>query len=175
MRDRRGVVADEAAAAASHELYMTSEGLARLRAELDQLRNVDMPANRAEIARAREFGDLRENAEYHAAREKQGLMEAKSRQLESDIARAKIITAEIVRTDTVSVGSRVQIKDTDGKLRSYTLLGPPDADPSKGVLNYQTPLAQALMGQQRGDKPSIEIDGASREVEIVDIRNGLGA
>ena len=173
LRDRRGG-GDDADATQSHELYMTGEGLARLRAELDQMRNVDMPANRAEIARAREFGDLRENAEYHAAREKQSLMEAKSRQLESDIARAKIISPDIVRTDTVSVGSQVDLREADGRVRTYTLLGPPDADPARGILNYQTPLARALMGQQRGDTPSIEIDGATREVEIVDIRNGLG-
>ena len=171
LRDRRGQ--GDGGQVGGHEIYMTEGGLERLQAELEQLRNVEMPANRAEIARAREFGDLKENAEYHAAREKQGLLEAKSRQLESDVARAKILTADIVRTDAVSVGSQVDVRDTDGHVRTYTLLGPPDADPGRGILNYQTPLAQALMGQSRGDSSRIEIDGSVREVEVVDIRNGL--
>ncbi|MCA9556733.1 MAG: transcription elongation factor GreA, partial [Myxococcales bacterium] len=163
LRDRRGQ--GDGGQVGGHEIYMTEGGLERLQAELEQLRNVEMPANRAEIARAREFGDLKENAEYHAAREKQGLLEAKSRQLESDVARAKILTADIVRTDAVSVGSQVDVRDTDGHVRTYTLLGPPDADPGRGILNYQTPLAQALMGQSRGDSSRIEIDGSVREVE----------
>ena len=160
---------------ASVELYMTAAGIDRLRNELEQLTGVEMPQNRAEIARAREFGDLKENAEYHAAREKQGMLEAKARQLESDVARAKAITQDIVRTDAVSVGTRVLLRDADGSESSYTLLGPPDADIERGIINYQTPLAQALMGQKAGAQVRLDIDGSVREMEILEIANGLGS
>ncbi len=172
MRERRAAPTADAAETAQ-TIYMTANGLKQLQSELDHLRNVEMPANRAEIARAREFGDLKENAEYHAAREKQGLLEAKSKQIEFDIARARVLTPDIVRTDAVSVGSQVDVKDADGHQRTYTLLGPPDADPARGILNYLTPFAQALMGQARGDSSRVEVDGDVRVVQIVDIRNGL--
>ena len=175
LRDRRAKLQehDEDEPPATGELYMTETGLQRLRDELRQLTEEEIPTNRKEIARAREFGDLKENAEYHAAREKQGMLEAKSRQIESDVARAKIIQPDIVRTDAVSVGSRVAVRDADGSTQTYTLLGPPDADLSKGILNYQTPLARALMGRRPGESVRLKIADAVREVEILSIENGL--
>ncbi len=174
MRESSGGAAQEdEAPAATGALYMTDEGLAKLKAEQKQLENEDMPKNRAEIARAREFGDLKENAEYHAAREKQGMLEAKLEILRSDIARAVPITSDIVRTEAVSVGTRVKLKDSDGSIVTYTLLGPPDAELDKGIINYQTPIAQAMMGQRVGDPVRLDVDGAVRELTVLSIESSL--
>jgi transcription elongation factor GreA len=155
------------------EVYMTTDGMARWRADFDRITNDEMPSNAKEIARAREFGDLSENAEYHAAREKQSLLQAKADQLKSGLARAVPIKAEIIRTDAVSVGSKVHLKDKTGEEVTYTLFGPPDADVAKGVINYQTPLGQALMGQAQGDTVRLEISGEVRELTVLGIESGM--
>jgi transcription elongation GreA/GreB family factor len=128
-----------------------------------------MPANAAEIARAREFGDLRENAEYHAAREKQSLLQAKVDLMRSELARAVPISPEIVRTDAVSVGARVHVKDQNGKNVVYTLWGPPDVDVEHGIINYLTPLGKALMGSRPGQTVTFEVDGDRRHLTISSI------
>jgi transcription elongation factor GreA len=150
-------------------IYMTRAGMEKLRAEVDRLQNVEMPANAAEIARAREFGDLRENAEYHAAREKQSLLQAKVDIMRSELARAVPITPEIVRTDAVSVGARVRVKDQHGRDTTYTLWGPPDVDVENGIINYLTPLGKALMGSKPGQTVRFEVDGDARNLTIVEI------
>jgi transcription elongation factor GreA len=160
-------------AAAKHAVYMTAEGLEQLRAERDQILNVDIPANSAEIARAREFGDLSENAEYHAAREKHSLLEAKANALKADVARAVEIKPDLVRTDAVSVGSRVRLRDAAGHEITYTLFGPPDADMGRGIISYLTPLGQALMGRAPGDHVRLDIEGDVRELEVLGIESGL--
>ena len=156
------------AAATPQRIYMTADGMARMRVELERIEGEEMVANRAEIARAREFGDLKENAEYHAAREKQGLLQAKVDTLKSDLARAVAITPDIVASDRVSVGTRVHLRDGGGEQVSYTLFGPPDTDPGSGVINYLTPLGQALMGTAKGAKVRLEIEGEVRELEVLD-------
>jgi transcription elongation factor GreA len=158
---------------AQHQIYMTADGLARLRAEYERLVNEALPSNAAEIARAREFGDLSENAEYHAAREKQSLLQAKADALKVDLTRAVVIKPDIVRVDAVSVGSRVRLRDASGRELTYTLFGPPDADVGRGVINYLTPLGQALMGQAAGDHVRLDIDGEVRELEVLGVENGL--
>src|SRR5439155_20839666 len=140
----------------AQQVYMTSAGLERLRKEHDRIVHDEMPANAAEIQRAREFGDLSENAEYHAAREKQGLLTARSNALKGLISLAREIKPEIVRTDTVSVGSRVRLRDARGAEVVYTLLGPSDIDVARGVINYQTPLGQSLMGKKPGEAVALE-------------------
>jgi transcription elongation factor GreA len=156
-----------------HQIYMTAAGLERLRGQYENLVNEEMPKNAAEIARAREFGDLSENAEYHAARERQSIMQAKSDALKADMTRAAVIQADIVRVDAVSVGSRVRLRDASGHELTYTLFGPPDADVGQGIINYLTPLGQALMGQGEGDQVRLDIDGEIRELEVLGIENGL--
>jgi transcription elongation factor GreA len=162
-------VEPEAEAAPLQTIYMTRVGIERLRAEVDRLSNVEMPANAAEIARAREFGDLRENAEYHAAREKQSLLQAKVDALRSELARAVPITPEIIRTDAVSVGTRVRVHDDHGRDVLYTLWGPPDVDVERGIINYLTPLGKALMGSRPGQSVRFEVDGDARRLTIVSI------
>lgn len=159
--------AAELAAESVQQIYMSAAGIKRMRADLAHLENEVMPENRAEIARAREFGDLKENAEYHAAREKQGMLEAQATSMKADLQRAVEITPAIVAGDAVSVGARVKLKDGTGEEITYTLFGPPDVDVKSGVINYMTPLGQALMGTKTGDQVRLEIDGQVRELEVL--------
>ncbi|MFM8979916.1 MAG: GreA/GreB family elongation factor [Planctomycetia bacterium] len=164
-----GVQAEEQAAP-PQTIFMTRVGMERWKADLDRITNEEMPANAAEIARAREFGDLRENAEYHAAREKQSLLQAKADLLRGDLARAVPITPEIVSRDAVSVGVRVRVRDQQGREQDYTLWGPPDVDVEQGIINYLTPLGKALMGSKVGQRVRFEVDGAGRDLTILSIQ-----
>lgn len=155
------------------EIYMTAGGIEKLRREYERITHDEMPANAAEIQRAREFGDLSENAEYHAAREKQSILQAKSRDIQSTLALAREIRPEIIRTDAVSVGTRVRLKDATGEQVEYTLLGPPDVDVERHVINYQTPLARSLMGRRRGDRVTLEVMGTTHTYEVLDIAPGI--
>ncbi|MFM8385753.1 MAG: GreA/GreB family elongation factor [Planctomycetia bacterium] len=169
-RTRTGGGAEaEEPARASEAVFMTRAGLERWRVELERLLNVEIPANAAEIARAREFGDLRENAEYHAAREKQSLLQAKAETLRNELSRAVPITPEIVRRDSVSVGVCVRVREDDGREQAYTLWGPPDVDVERGIINYLTPLGRALMGSSVGQQVRLEVDGSVRGLTIVAI------
>ncbi len=171
---REETKADEVPPAArSQEVYMTAAGIERLKREYDRLVHEEMPQNQAEIARAREFGDLSENAEYHAAREKQGMLLARSNALQNMIALAREIRPEIVRTDAVSVGTRVRLRDRDGADVSYALLGPADVDVAKNVINYQTPLGQSLMGKKKGDVVSLDLMGETHTYEVLEISAAL--
>jgi transcription elongation GreA/GreB family factor len=160
----------EEQAAPPQVIFMTRVGLERWKADLDRITNEEMPANAAEIARAREFGDLRENAEYHAAREKQSLLQAKADLLRSDLARAVPITPDIVRQDAVSVGVRVRVRDEQGSEQDYVLWGPPDVDVERGIINYLTPLGKALMGSKVGQRVRLQVDGAARNLTILAIQ-----
>jgi transcription elongation GreA/GreB family factor len=159
----------------TQEIYMTAAGIEKLRRDHDRIVNEEMPANQAEIARAREFGDLSENAEYHAAREKQALLLAKSNDLKNQIAMAREIRPEIVRTDAVTVGTRVRLRDAEGREVSYALLGPADADVSRHVINYQTPLGQSLMGRKPGDTVTLEMGEDRHVYHVLGIESALGA
>ena len=101
------------------------------------------------------------------------MLQAKADSLKSDLNRAVAITSAIVRTDAVSVGARVRLRDAGGQDVTYTLLGPPDADVSKGIINYLTPLGQALMGQATGEKVRLDVEGEVRELEVLEIQNGM--
>ncbi len=108
---------------------------------------------------------------YHGEAETKAWLEG----LKSNLARAVAIKPDIIRTDAVSVGSRVKLKDASGNQITYTLYGPPDADVAAGIINYMTPLGQALMGQSRGDQVRLEISGEVRELEVLDIENSMAA
>jgi transcription elongation factor GreA len=175
VRDAEAAAArEEDAAARAQQVYMTREGIARLKADFDRITNEELPANAAEIARAREFGDLSENAEYHAAREKHALLTARADAMRADLSRATALTPEIVRTDAVSVGTRVRLRDADGKEATYTLLGPPDVDVERGVISYLTPLGQALMGRKPGERVRMEMGGETRDLEVLSVESAIG-
>ena len=140
-------------------------GKAEAEAELEYLRTVRRAEIVAAIRVAREFGDLSENAEYHAAREAQGMNEARIRVLEHHLATAEV--GEAANDGTVEVGSRVSYRDEAGKLSEVTLVHPLEADLAAGKLSVTSPVGRALLGRRAGDGVSVETPRASKRVEIV--------
>jgi len=150
---------------------MTLAGAQRLRAELEQLRSVKRPEVIAAIAEARSHGDLKENAEYHAAREQQGFIEGRIQQLESELSHADVIdVAKLNAGDRVVFGARVTIADVDtDEEKRYQIVGDLEADIKLGLIAISSPVARALIGKHAGDSVTIEAPAGSREYEIVDV------
>ena len=150
---------------------MTLAGAQRLRAELEQLRSVKRPEVIAAIAEARSHGDLKENAEYHAAREQQGFIEGRIQQLESELSHADVIdVARLDAGDKVVFGAKVTIADVDtDEEKRYQIVGDLEADIKLGLIAISSPVARALIGKHAGDSVTIEAPAGSREYEIVDV------
>lgn len=148
---------------------ITAKGAARLRAELEELKSVKRPAVIAAIAEARAHGDLRENAEYHAAREQQGFIEGRIKQLEAELSHAHIIdVSKLAPGDKVVFGATVVLADADsGEECTYQIVGDLEADIKQGLIAISSPLARALIGKHEGDVAKIEAPGGTREYEIV--------
>ena len=150
---------------------ITPGGYARLRDELQHLRNVERPKVIQMIATAREHGDLKENAEYHAAKEKQGLVEARIAHLEGVIARAEIIDSTQMFGERVRFGARVTLEDADsGDTRTFRIVGPEEADIAKGTVSVTAPVARACINHEVGDEVRVEAPGGTRTYEIVDLQ-----
>jgi transcription elongation factor GreA len=149
---------------------ITREGLQKLKAELERLKSVERPANIRAIEEARSHGDLSENAEYHAAKEKQGIIEAKMNELEVNIGRAEVIDVEPGPSDRVVFGKTVLLYNlrTDEEV-SYQLLGIYESDPENGKISVTSPLGQALIGKEVGDEIKVNTPGGVQEYEIVEI------
>lgn len=143
---------------------------ARLRDELDQLKRVERPRISASIEEARAHGDLKENAEYHAAKDKQGLVEARIRALETRIALADVIDPERLGGSRVSFGATVKLLDldTDEEL-VYAIVGEEEADFRHGLLNYKSPIARGILGKEEGDEVTIEVGSGQRNIEIIEV------
>jgi transcription elongation factor GreA len=149
---------------------MTAEGYAALKAELKQLSEVERHKISHEIGVAREHGDLRENAEYHAAKDRQGHLEARIRQLEGMIADAEVIDSFQLGGDKVKFGAHVTVEDVDsGKLSNYHLVGEEEADIKQGKVSITSPLARALINREVGDEVRVHAPGGLRTYEIVEI------
>jgi len=153
---------------------ITAQGAQRLRAELDELKSVQRPAVINAIAEARAHGDLKENAEYHAAREQQGFIEGRIKQLESELSHAQIIDVTSLNVgDKVVFGARVLLADEDtGKETRYQIVGDLEADIKQGLIALSSPVARALIGKHAGDVVTIEARGGTSEVEIVEVSYG---
>ncbi|MDO5506311.1 MAG: transcription elongation factor GreA [Pseudoxanthomonas suwonensis] len=151
---------------------MTAKGAARLRAELEELKSVKRPAVIEAIAEARAHGDLKENAEYHAAREQQGFIEGRIKQLEGDLSHAQIIdVATLNAGDRVVFGATVELVDVDSdEERTYQIVGDLEADIKQGMIAISSPVARALIGKHEGDAVTIETPGGTREYEIAAVR-----
>lgn len=149
---------------------MTPEGIAALRAELDHLRKVERPDVVRAIEEARAHGDLRENAEYHAAKERQGFIEARLREIEGKISHAEVIDVTELDGDRVVFGATVTIFDfaTD-KESTYKIVGDDEADLKEGKISFSSPIAKALIGKAEGDEVTIVTPGGKREVEIISV------
>jgi transcription elongation factor GreA len=155
----------------SHEPYLTSaETLEKLKARLRQIREYDRPQNVRDIEVAREHGDLRENAEYHAAKERQGMLDAEMRMVEDKIARAKVIDTKNMAGDRIVFGARVTLinGDTDEEV-VYSITGEDEADAKAGRVSYKAPIAKALLGKKVGDEVVFSAPGGARTYEVTDI------
>ena len=171
--------ADEELAAEIESLYPESgvilaspQALAKRKAHLDELINVVMPANSRDIGEAQEKGDLRENAEYKAAMEKQSQLQAEIQVVSAEIKRARAIDAADVRTDLVSIGSRVTVQTSDGETITYTILGPWDADAENNLISYESPIARVLIGKKPGETAQLT-EGTARGFTISSIESAL--
>ena len=153
------------------KIPFTKDGLERLKKELGNLLKVERPDNIAAIEEARSHGDLSENAEYHAAKEKQSFLEGRLNELQDVIGRAEVIDVDMGPWDRVVFGRTVQLYNlqTNEEI-AYQLLGPYESDPKNGKISVSSPLGQALIGRQEGDEVKARTPGGILEFEIVEIR-----
>jgi transcription elongation factor GreA len=153
---------------------LTSAGAQKLREELEHLKSVKRPAVIAAIAEARAHGDLKENAEYHAAREQQGFIEGRIQELEYVLSHAQIIDVSTLNAgDKVVFGAEVVLADCEsGNEVTYRIVGDLEADIKLGLIAISSPVARALIGKHAGDSITIEAPAGAREYEIVDVSYG---
>jgi transcription elongation factor GreA len=150
---------------------MTRAGYEKIKAELDHLETVEMPAIANRVAAARKEGDLSENAEYHGARESQGLLQAKINLLRDKLARAALVDTSRLPKDEVVFGATVVVKDLDfGDEEIFVLVGAGEEDYDAGKINVTSPLAQGLLGKKQGEKVEIPVPKGTMSFEILEIR-----
>lgn len=151
---------------------ITAKGALRLRAELEELKSVKRPEVIAAIAEARAHGDLKENAEYHAAREQQGFIEGRIKHLEGELSHAQVIDiANLSVGDKVVFGATVELADVDtDEQKTYQIVGDLEADIKQGLIAISSPVARALIGKHEGDAITIEAPGGIREYEIISVK-----
>lgn len=149
---------------------MTRAGFTALDAELKVLKSVERPAVIRAIAEAREHGDLSENAEYHAAREKQSFIEGRVKELEALLSLAEVIDPTKF-SGAIKFGATVILVDEDTEeKKTYQIVGEPEADIESGRLNIRSPLARALIGKDEGDSVEVKTPGGRRSYEVISVR-----
>lgn len=152
---------------------MTAGGLQRLEDELRQLKSVERPAIIAAIAEARSHGDLSENAEYHAARERQSFIEGRIAELEEVLGAVEVIDPAQLSGDTIKFGAHVDLLDEETeKEATYQIVGVHEADIKSAKLSISSPLAKSLIGKRKGDTVSVPAPGGDKSYEILDFRFG---
>jgi len=151
---------------------LTAKGAEKLRLELRRLKTEDRPRVIQAIAEARAHGDLSENAEYHAAREQQGFIEGRIKQLEHDLSHSEILdVAHAPQTGKVVFGATVHLEDLDdGSEVVFQIVGEPEADVRLGLISITSPIARALVGKAEGDEVDVAVPGGTRAFEIVAVR-----
>lgn len=151
------------------KILITRGGYSALESELKTLKSVERPDVIRAIAEAREHGDLSENAEYHAAREKQGFIEARIKDLEAIISLANVVDPSTL-SGPIKFGATVNLIDEDtDEEKTFQIVGEPEADIEKGLLNIASPLARALIGKEEGDSVEVRTPGGDRAYEILGI------
>ena len=151
------------------KIPLTRLGAELLETEMKNLKSVERPAVIIAIAEARELGDLKENAEYHSAREKQGFIEGRIKELESVLGRAEIIDPTNL-SGTVKFGATITLVDEDtDEENTYQIVGEPEADIEKGKLNIRSPLARSLIGKEEGDSIDVRTPGGIKSYEIISV------
>jgi len=150
--------------------YMTSAGYEKVRAELEEMKTTDRQQISSEIAEAREKGDLSENAEYHAAKEAQGLLEMRINELEKSLANVKLIEESELDTSIVTILNKVTIRNTKSKKElAYKLVSNSEADLKEGKISIDSPIGQGLLGKKVGDLAEIKTPAGVMQFEVVDI------
>ncbi|MCH9019730.1 MAG: transcription elongation factor GreA [Proteobacteria bacterium] len=154
-----------------NKVPMTGRGFSRLEDELRRLKTVDRPEIIRALAAAREMGDLSENAEYHAAKERQAYVEGRILELGDKLSRAEVIDVERLSGDRVTFGATVKLADEDTDKESvYQIVGTDESDIEAGLLSITSPLARALIGKSVGDSVDVTTPNGSRSFEIVELR-----
>lgn len=152
---------------------MTPEGYAKLRDELNNLRSVERPKIIQMIATAREHGDLKENAEYHAARERQSFVEGRVKDLEAKIALAEVIDPTKLSGDKIAFGAKIELSNMENDEEvSYQIVGAEEADLNSGTISITSPLARSLLGKEVGDEVKMRMPGGERVYEVLEISFG---
>jgi transcription elongation factor GreA len=157
-------------AMSNDRIPMSREGYEKLKAELDRMQNKEMIEVAQRIAAARALGDLSENAEYHAAREDQGMLQARIDALKDKLGRAYFIDRNSLSNDAVVFGARVKVKDLDlGEEEAFELVGPGDEDYNNNKILTSSPIGQGLLGKKRGDVAEIQVPMGKLRFEILEI------
>lgn len=152
------------------KLPMTREGFEKLQNELKQLKTVDRHEVIKAIASARELGDLSENAEYHAARERQGFIEGRIAELEDKLARADVIDVKLLDGKSIKFGASVKLIDEDTEENvAYQIVGDDESNLSKGKISLSSPLAKALIGKSAGDSVDVRTPGGVKSYEVIEV------
>ncbi|MGC9469970.1 MAG: transcription elongation factor GreA [Bacteroidales bacterium] len=150
--------------------YFTEEGLQKLREELDRLKSVERPSISKQIAEARDKGDLSENAEYHAAKEAQGLLEMRISRLEDTLASARVLDQSRIDTNTVQIMNTVTIRNINNNaVMKYTIVSETEADLKAGKLSVSSPIARGLLGRRTGEQVNIQVPSGTMLFEIMEI------
>jgi len=149
----------------------TKRGAELLREELHRLKTIERPANSAAIGEARAHGDLSENAEYHAARERAGFIEGRISELEAKLGNAQVIDPKLVDADGRCVfGSTVDLEDESGEKATWQIVGEDEADIKAGRISVSSPIARALIGKESGETATVQTPGGVKKYEILDVR-----
>jgi transcription elongation factor GreA len=150
---------------------MTLRGAELLRSELQRLKAIERPAITAAIAEARGHGDLSENAEYEAARDRQGMIEARIRDIEMKLANAQVVNPKLVDADGRCVfGATVDVQDETGEKATWQIVGEDEADIKAGRIFVSSPIARALIGKESGEIVEVQTPGGVKRYEIIDVR-----
>ena len=150
---------------------MTKRGAELLRTELHRLKTVERPATTQAIAEARGHGDLSENAEYEAARDRQGLIEARIRDIETKLANAQIIDPKLLQTEGRCVfGATVEVAEASGETATWQIVGEDEADIKEGRISVSSPITRALIGKEAGESVEVQTPGGLKRYEIIDVR-----
>jgi transcription elongation factor GreA len=150
---------------------MTPEGHQALTVELKHLQTVERPKISKEIGIAREHGDLKENAEYHAAKERQGHIEARIAHVEGMLARAEVVDASQLTGDRVKFGARITLEDVDsGEEKMFRIVGAEEADVAKGMISVTSPMARACINHEVGDEVRVNAPGGARNYQIIELK-----
>ncbi|WP_295541109.1 transcription elongation factor GreA [uncultured Thiohalocapsa sp.] len=154
------------------QVPLTARGAEQLRAELEHLKKIERPRIIEAIAEARAHGDLKENAEYHAAREQQGFVEGRIQEIEGKLSNAQIIdVGQLPRTGKVVFGVTVTVLDVDkDEERTFVIVGDDEADIKQGKISVSSPFARGLIGKSEGDVAMVEAPGGKRELEVLEVR-----